>query len=65
VGVYFFKDTYSVHPFASGLLIAFALVRRKQREWHFRKIDELRRLSFTVISSLAAGKPTIRQPCRR
>jgi len=37
-------------------LITLALVRRKQREGHFRKIDKLRRLSFPIISSLAAGK---------
>jgi HEAT repeat protein len=41
---------------ATGLLIAFALVRRKQRAREFREIDELRRLSFPIISSLAAGK---------
>ena len=40
---------------ATGTLIALALVRRKQREMHFREMSELRRLSFPVIASLAAG----------
>ncbi len=39
---------------ATGTLIAFALVRRTQRDKHFREIDEVRRLSFPIISSLAA-----------
>jgi len=40
---------------AVGTLIALALVRRKQRAKRFREVDELRRLSFPIISSLAAG----------
>jgi len=41
--------------FASGALIALALVRRKQREKHLCELNELRRLSFPILSSLAAG----------
>jgi HEAT repeat protein len=40
---------------ATAMLVAFALVRRKQREKRFREIDELWQLSFPAISSLAGG----------
>jgi hypothetical protein len=39
----------------AGTLIALALLRRKQREKHSCEINELRRLSFPIISSLNAG----------
>jgi hypothetical protein len=41
---------------ATGTLIGLALVRRKQRERHFREMNELRRLTFPIISSLTAGR---------
>lgn len=40
---------------ATGMLIAFALLRRRQREKGFEAIDELRRHALPIISSLAAG----------
>jgi hypothetical protein len=39
----------------AGTLIALALLRRKQREKHACEINELRRLTFPIISSLNAG----------
>jgi hypothetical protein len=39
----------------AGTLIALALARRRQREKHPCEINELRRLSFPIISSLNAG----------
>jgi HEAT repeat protein len=40
---------------SSSTLIALALMRRQRRKKRFRETNELRRLSFPIISSLAAG----------